>query len=144
MSDGPGFSEAERAAMRQRAEELKASTGVKGAAKRAKEYEACLAAIDALSGADRSIAERLHVVVSEEAPGLAPKTWYGFPSYARDDKVVVFYQPASKFGTRYGSIAFNDDAALDDGEVWPTAFAVLEMTEAAEQRFRALVRKAAG
>ncbi|MFD1720702.1 hypothetical protein [Amnibacterium endophyticum] len=143
MSDG-GFSEQERAAMRQRAEELRSATGVKGAAKRAREYDACLAAIDALGGADRAVAERLHVIVSEEAPQLAPKTWYGFPSYAREDKVVVFFQPASKFGTRYGTVGFSEDAALDDGEMWPTSFAVLEVTAAADQRLRDLVRRAAG
>jgi len=139
-----GFSAQEREAMKQRAAELKEMKGVKGAAKRAKEYDACLEAIDALTGSDRQIAERLHVIVSEEAPGLAPKTWYGFPSYAKDDKVVVFYQPASKFETRYGSIGFNETAALDDGEMWPTSFAVLEMTPAAEKTFRELVRRAAG
>jgi uncharacterized protein YdhG (YjbR/CyaY superfamily) len=145
MSDTKtGFTSAERAAMQQRAEELKATKGVKGAAKRAKEYEACLAAIEGLSGADRQIAERLHVIVAEEAPELAPKTWYGFPSYARDDKVVVFYQPAAKFDTRYGSVGFNEDAALDDGDIWATSFAVLEVTEAVEKKLRALVRKAAG
>ncbi len=139
-----GFSSAERDAMKQRAEELKATKGVKGAAKRAKEYDACLAAIEACTGADRQIAERLHVIVSEEAPELAPKTWYGFPSYARDDKVVVFFQPAAKFGTRYGAIGFNEDAALDDGDIWATSFAVLEVTEAVEKKLRALVRKAVG
>ncbi len=139
-----GFSAQEREAMKQRAAELKEMKGVKGAAKRAKEYDACLEAIDALTGSDRQIAERLHVIVTEEAPGLAPKTWYGFPSYAKDDKVVVFYQPASKFETRYGSIGFNETAALDDGEMWPTSFAVLEMTPAAEKSFRELVRRAAG
>ncbi|QCQ17555.1 hypothetical protein [Microbacterium sp. RG1] len=139
-----GFSAQEREAMKQRAAELKEMKGVKGAAKRAKEYDACLEAIDALTGNDRQIAERLHVIVSEEAPGLAPKTWYGFPSYAKDDKVVVFYQPAAKFETRYGSIGFNETAALDDGEMWPTSFAVLEMTPAAEKTFRELVRRAAG
>ncbi|MDY0828483.1 hypothetical protein SK224_05010 [Microbacterium sp. BG28] len=139
-----GFSAQEREAMKQRAAELKEMKGVKGAAKRAKEYDACLEAIDALTGTDRQIAERLHVIVTEEAPQLAPKTWYGFPSYAKDDKVVVFYQPASKFETRYGSIGFNETAALDDGEMWPTSFAVLEMTPAAEKTFRELVRRAAG
>ena len=139
-----GFSAQERDAMKQRAAELKEMKGVKGAAKRAKEYDACLEAIDALTGSDRQIAERLHVIVTEEAPELAPKTWYGFPSYAKDDKVVVFYQPASKFETRYGSIGFNETAALDDGEMWPTSFAVLEMTPAAEKTFRELVRRAAG
>jgi uncharacterized protein YdhG (YjbR/CyaY superfamily) len=145
MSDTKtGFTSAERAAMKQRAEELKATKGVKGAAKRAKEYEACLAAIDGLSGVDRQIAERLHVIVAEEAPELAAKTWYGFPSYARDDKVVVFYQPAAKFSTRYGTIGFNEDAALDDGDTWATSFAVLQVTDAVEKKLRALVRKAAG
>jgi len=139
-----GFTGAERAAMKQRAEELKATKGVKGAAKRAKEYEACLAAIEGLDGADRQIAERLHVIVAEEAPELLPKTWYGFPSYARDDKVVVFYQPASKFDTRYGTVGFNQDAALDDGDLWATSFAVLSVTDEVEKRLRALVGKAAG
>lgn len=139
-----GFSDAEREAMQQRAAELREAKGVKGAARRAKEYEACIAAIDGLTGADRQIAERLHVIVSEEAPGLHPKTWYGFPSYARDDKVVVFYQPASKFDTRYGSVGFNEDAALDDGDIWATSFAVLEVTPAVEKQLRTLVKRAAG
>lgn len=139
-----GFTDAERDAMKQRAAELKETKGVKGAAKRAKEYEACLAAIEGLSGADRQIAERLHVIVTDEAPGLHPKTWYGFPSYARDDKVVVFYQPAAKFDTRYGSVGFNEDASLDDGEMWATSFAVLSVTDEVERKLRALVRKAAG
>jgi len=142
MSNTSGFSADERAAMAQRAAELKSMKGVKGSAKRAKEYEACLAAIAELSGTDKQIAERLHVVVSEEAPGLDPKTWYGFPSYARDDKVIVFFQPAAKFGTRYGSIGFNEDAALDEGEMWPTSFAILQMTDAAESRIRTLVARA--
>ncbi len=145
MSDTKsGFSSAEREAMRQRAAELKETKGVKGAAKRAKEYDACLAAIEGLTGADRQIAERLHVIVAEEAPDLAPKTWYGFPSYARDDKVVVFYQPAAKFDTRYGTVGFNQDAALDDGDLWATAFAVLSVTDEVEKTLRGLVKKAAG
>lgn len=139
-----GFTSAERDAMKQRAAELKEAKGVKGAAKRAKEYEACLAAIDGLAGADRQVAERLHVIVAEEAPDLAPKTWYGFPSYARDDKVVVFFQPASKFGTRYGTVGFNEEAALDDGQMWATAYAVLSVTDEVEQALRALVKKAVG
>ena len=137
-----GFSDAERAAMQQRAAELREMKGVKGAARRAKEYDACLEVIAALDGADRRIAERLHVIVSEEAPELYAKTWYGFPSYARDDDVVVFYQPASKFGTRYGTVGFNQAAALDDGDMWPTVFAVLELSASAEERVRALVRRA--
>lgn len=144
MSEKSGFSAAERAAMTQRAEELRATTGVKGAAKRAQEYEACLAAIQELTGSDRAIAERLHVIVSEEAPDLDAKTWYGFPSYAREGKVVVFYQPASKFDSRYGTVGFNDIAQLDDGPMWATSFAVIEVTADVEERLRALVRAAAG
>ena len=139
-----GFSAAERAAMKQRAEELAAMKGVKGSAKKAKEYQACIDAIDALSGLDRMIAERFHVVVTEEAPHLDPKTWYGFPSYARDGKVVAFVQPASKFDTRYATIGFNEDATLDDGDMWATTFAVVEWTDTVEQRLRELVQRAAG
>lgn len=139
-----GFSAAERAAMKQRAEELAAMKGVKGSAKKAKEYQACIDAIDALSGLDRMIAERFHVVVTEEAPHLDPKTWYGFPSYARDGKVVAFVQPASKFDTRYATIGFNEDATLDDGDMWATTFAVVEWTDTVEKRLRELVQRAAG
>ena len=129
--------------MAQRAAELKAAKGVKGAAKRARDFDACLQAIASLEGVDRQVAERLHVIVSEEAPQLHPKTWYGFPSYADDeDKVVVFYQPASKFATRYGTIGFNEEANLDEGDAWATSFAVVRMTETVEQQFRTLVRRA--
>lgn len=145
MSDTKsGFSAEERAAMKQRAEELKAMKGVKGAAKKAKEFDACIEAISALDGADRAIAERLHVIVSEEAPHLDPRTWYGFPTYSKDGKNIVFFQPASKFGTRYGSVGFEEHAALDDGAMWPVAFAVTEMTDDVEVRLRDLVRRAAG
>jgi uncharacterized protein YdhG (YjbR/CyaY superfamily) len=140
---GDGFTAAERAAMQQRAEELRAMKGVKGSARKAKEYQACIDAIDALTGLDRTIAERFHVVVSEEAPQLDPKTWYGFPSYARDGKVVTFVQPASKFDARYASIGFNEDANLDDGPMWATSFAVVEWNDAVEMKLRALVSKAA-
>lgn len=137
------FSASERAAMKQRAEELRAAKGVKGAAKKAKELDACVEAIGALDGLDRLIAERFHVVVTEEAPDLDPKTWYGFPSYARDGKVVTFVQPASKFDTRYTSVGFNEDAHLDDGAMWATSFAVVEWTDEVERTLRELVRKAA-
>lgn len=147
MSETPdtpsdGFSDAERAAMRQRADELRALKGVKGAAKRAREYAACLEAIEALPEPDRGLAERYHVIVSEEAPQLHPKTWYGFPSYAVDDQVLTFFQPASKFDTRYATIGFNDVARLDDGPLWPTVYAITEVTAAVELRLRELVRRA--
>ncbi len=142
---GDGFTAAERTAMKQRAAELREQgKGGKGAAKKEREAQACLDAIAALDGADKQVAQRLHAIVTEVAPQLDPKTWYGFPSYARDGKVVVFYQPAAKFGTRYGSIGFNEDARLDDGEFWPTAFAVLEVTGAVEKKLRSLVKRAAG
>lgn len=139
-----GFSKDERDAMKQRAEELRANKGLKGAAKKAKEFEACLEAIDKLSGFDRTLAERYHVVVTEEAPDLDPKTWYGFPSYARDGEVVTFVQPASKFDTRYATVGFNESAKLDDGDVWPTVYAVVEWNDDVEKLFRALVTKAVG
>ena len=142
-SDGAGFSDAEKAAMKQRAEELKAMKGLKGLAKIEKENQACLDAIEALEGTDRIVAERLHVIVLEEAPHLNPKTFYGFPAYAKDGKVVVFWQPASKFTTRYGTVSFDETAQLDDGPMWPVSFAVIEMTDAVEQRIRELVRAAA-
>ncbi len=89
------------------------------------------------------IAERLHVIVSEEAPHLDPKTWYGFPTYAKDGKNIVFYQPSSKFDSRYGTVGFEEYAALDDGGMWPVAYAVIEMTDSVERRLRELVRTAA-
>lgn len=139
------FTEQERAAMKQRAAELRAEAKAgKGSAKKAKEATACLEAIAALSGTDKEIAEQLHAIVTQEAPQLDPKTWYGFPSYARDGKVVVFYQPAPKFDTRYGTIGFEQAAQLDDGSWWPTAYAVLAIDDEVEQALRALVRKAAG
>lgn len=142
---GQEFSAAERAAMKQRAAELRAEAkAAKGAAKREQEAQACADAIAALTGTDREVAERLHEIVTAEAPHLDPKTWYGFPSYARDGKVVVYYQPASKFQTRYGMVSFSEDARLDDGDAWPTSFAVLHVTDAVDTQLRALVRRAAG
>lgn len=140
---GAGFSDEERAAMKQRAEELKAMKGLKGLAKLVKENEACLEAIEKLEGTDRAIAERVHVIVLEEAPHLSPKTFYGFPAYAKDGKVVVFFQPASKFATRYGTVSFDETAQLDNGPMWPVSYAVLEVTPEVEQKLRALVRRAA-
>ncbi|SIR92208.1 hypothetical protein [Microbacterium sp. RURRCA19A] len=138
-----GFSDEERAAMKQRAEELKAMNGLKGAAKLEKENEACLEAIDKLEDVDRAVAERLHMIVLEEASHLTPKTYYGFPAYAKEGKVVVFYQPASKFKTRYGTVSFDDSAQLDDGPMWSVSYAVIEVTPEVEQKIRELVRRAA-
>lgn len=137
-----GFSAEEREAMKQRAEELRASKGLKGAAKLAREVEACVAAIDKLTGVDKEVAVLLNKIVTEEAPDLNPKTMYGFPAYARDGKVVVFYQPASKFKTRYGTVSFDDPANLDDGPMWAVSFAVIEVTDAVEKKVRELVKKA--
>jgi uncharacterized protein YdhG (YjbR/CyaY superfamily) len=142
-SEGAGFTDAEKAAMKQRADELTSMKGLKGLAKIEKENQACLDAIAALEGTDRLIGERVHVIVLEEAPHLNPKTFYGFPAYAKDGKVVVFYQPASKFSTRYGTVSFDETAQLDDGPMWPVSFAVIDMTDAVEQRIRELVRAAA-
>jgi hypothetical protein len=140
---GGGFSAEERAAMRERARELKAEARAKG--DRAAGERAVLAALAALPGSDRALGERLHALVTEEAPGLVPRLWYGMPAWANGDgKVVCFFQAAKKFGTRYAAFAFADAARLDEGGMWPTAFAVMELSAADEGRLRALVRRAAG
>ena len=140
-----GFSAAERAAMAQRADELRAAKGLKGAAKLAKELEACIAAIDALEGTDKAVATALHRIVGEVAPHLEPKTWYGFPSYAdADGKVVVFFKAASKFTSRYATLGFEESAKLDDGDLWVTSFALLALTPETEKTIADYVRKAAG
>ena len=138
-----GFSEAERAAMKAYAAELKASRGA-GAKKKQREFQACLEAIAAMPDTDRQIAERIHLLVTSAAPQLDPKTWYGMPAYARDGKVVCFLQVASKFDSRYATFGFQDAAALDDGNVWPTTFAVSRLTEADEAMLAGLVRRAVG
>jgi len=137
-----GFSADERAAMKQRAEELRTTKGLKGAAKLAKELEACADAIDALEGIDGELARAVHRIVADEAPDLAPKTFYGFPAYAADGKVVIFVQPKSKFDTRYPTVNFDETAHLDDGDMWATSFAVVKVTDAVEKRIRALVAQA--
>lgn len=143
MADtGNGFSAEERAAMKQRAEELRSTKGLKGAARLATELEACAAAIDALSGVDGDLARAVHRIVAEAAPHLAPKTFYGFPAYAADGKVVVFVQPAAKFDTRYPTVNFTEEARLDDGDAWAVSFAVVAVTDAVEKRVRTLVERA--
>lgn len=139
---GAGFSDEEKAAMKQRADELRSTKGLKGAAKLAKELEACMAAIEALEGIDGEVARTVHRIVSEEASDLDPKTFYGFPAYARGGKVVIFVQPKSKFDTRYPTLNFDETATLDDGAMWPTSFAIIEVTPEVERRIRELVRAA--
>lgn len=141
-SDGAGFSDDEKAAMKQRAEELRSTKGLKGAAKLAKEFEACVEVVDGLEGIDGEVARLVHRIVGEEAPQLNPKTFYGFPAYAADGKVVIFVQPKSKFDTRYPTVNFDETATLDDGDMWPTSFAVVKVTDAVGDRIRALVRAA--
>ncbi len=131
-----GFTDEEKAAMRQRAKEQKAAAG------KADEENAALAAIAEMQAPDRAIAERLHTLIKASAPALSPKTWYGMPAYARDGTIVCFFQPASKFKTRYATLGFNDSARLDDGAMWPVAFALKELTAADEARIAALVKKA--
>ena len=141
-----GFSAEERAAMKERAEELRAQKGrVKGAAKAAAELQDVLDAIAKLpDDADRALAERLHVVITEAAPQLAPRTWYGMPAYALDGKVLCFVQPASKFDTRYTTLGFNDTAQLDDGAMWPASFAVTSLGPAEQKTITELVQRAIG
>jgi uncharacterized protein YdhG (YjbR/CyaY superfamily) len=133
-----GFSAEERAAMKERAKELKAE------AERADGESALLAKIAEMKGNDRAMAKRLHAIVKANAPGLSPKTWYGMPAYAKDGKVVCFFRNATKFKERYAMFGFNDSAKLDEGSMWPVAFAVKELTAADEARIGALVKKAVG
>ena len=133
-----GFTPEERAAMKERAQEMKA------AARRGKAdgESDVLAKIAEMPEPDRAMAERLHAIVKASAPALSPKTWYGMPAYAKDGKVVCFFQSAQKFKTRYATFGFSDKANLDEGAMWPTAFALKELTAAEEARIGALVKKA--
>ena len=114
----------------------------KQAAKKTDEESAVLAAIAAMSGPDRAIGERLHAIIKANAPALSPRLWYGMPAYAKVGKVICFFQPAGKFKTRYSTLGFSDKANLDEGAMWPTAFALKGMTAAEEARIAALVRRA--
>lgn len=142
MTKNEGFTEAERAAMKERAAELKAS-GRKGA-KKADEAQACLDKIAEMPDDDRAIAERFHAIVTTHAPMLDAKTWYGMPAYARDGKVVTFLKPSEKFGSRYVTVGFEDAAGLDEGNMWATSYAVTKLTKADEKRLAELVKKAVG
>ena len=129
-----GFTNEERGAMRDRVQELKAD--------KADGESAVLAKIGEMPAPDRALGERLHAIIKASAPALSPKLWYGMPAYAKDGKVVCFFQPAHKFKTRYATFGFNDSANLDEGALWPVAFAVKELTAAEEARIGELVKKA--
>lgn len=138
-----GFTEEERAAMKERAKELKAEARM--AKDRAAGESALLEKIAEMPEPERAMAERLHALITASAPALMPKTWYGMPAYANGDgKVVCFFQSAQKFDSRYATLGFNDVANLDDGAMWPTAFALIELTAAEEAKISALVKKAVG
>jgi uncharacterized protein YdhG (YjbR/CyaY superfamily) len=136
-----GFSAEERAAMKQRAAELRAE-GKKGA-KKADGLQALLDALAKMAPEDRALGERVHVTVTSTAPDLAPKTWYGMPAYANEDgKAVIFFQDSGKFGYRYCTLGFQDSANLDDGDLWPSSYALQAWTPAVEKKIVALVKKA--
>jgi uncharacterized protein YdhG (YjbR/CyaY superfamily) len=137
-----GFTAEERAAMRERAQELKAEARRGPRADKADGEGAVLAKIAEMRGSDREMAERLHAIIKASAPALLPKTWYGMPAYAKGGKVVCFFQSAEKFKSRYATFGFNDEATLDEGAMWPTSFALKELTAAEEKRIAALVKKA--
>jgi uncharacterized protein YdhG (YjbR/CyaY superfamily) len=136
-----GFTAEEKAAMKARAQELKAEE--RASKDRAAGESAVFEAIAAMQEPDRAMAKRLHAIIKDSAPDLWPKTWYGMPAYARDGKVVCFFQSAQKFNARYATFGFNDTANLDEGEMWPVAFALKELTAAAEAKISALVKRAA-
>jgi uncharacterized protein YdhG (YjbR/CyaY superfamily) len=137
-----GFTDEERVAMRERAQELKAATRRGSRAADGDEEAAVLAKIAEMPERDRAMAERLHAVVKASAPGISPRTWYGMPAYAMGGKVVCFFQSAQKFKTRYATFGFSDKAKLDEGAMWPTSFALKELTAADEARIGALVKRA--
>lgn len=141
----PGFSEEERAAARERVEELKAAARRGPRGDKADGESAVLAKIAAMSVSDRSLGERLHAIVKASAPLLSPKTWYGMPAYANQDgQVVCFFQDSRKFKTRYATLGFSDKAKLDQGHMWPTSYALTELTADDEAKIAALVKKAVG
>ena len=127
-----GFTDEERGAMKDRIQELKGADG----------ESAVLAKIAAMPEPDRTMGKRLHAIIKASAPALSPRTWYGMPAYAKDDKVVCFFQPAAKFKTRYATLGFSDKANLDEGAMWPTVFALKGLTAAEEAKIAALVKKA--
>ena len=140
-TSGEGFTAEEKAAVQARAQELKAEA--RASKNREEGDQAVCMAIAQMKESDRTIAERLHEIIKDSAPDLMPKTWYGMPAYAnKDGKVICFYQAASKFNTRYATFGFSDVANLDEGAIWPTAFALMELTAAEEAKITALVKQA--
>ena len=135
-----GFSADERAAMKARAQELKAEARMNK--NREEGEKAVFAAIAEMTEKDRSMAQRLHEIITATVPALMPKTWYGMPAYARDGKVVCFFTAASKFNTRYATLGFNEEANLDEGNMWAASFALIKLTPAEEEKIIALVKKA--
>ena len=131
-----GFTDEERAAMKERARELKAAAG------KADGERDVLAKIAEMPEAERAMAQRLHEIIKASAPDLAPKTWYGMPAYAKDGKVICFFQSAQKFNTRYASLGFSDAAKLDDGDLWPVAYALKTLTAAVEAKISTMVKRA--
>ena len=138
-----GWTDEERAAMKEHAAEIKRAGG-KGAAKAADEAQACLDKIAEMGDEDRALAERIHAIVTETAPELTVRTYYGMPAYARDGKVLCWFKAAAKFKTRYATMGFSDAALLDDGNLWATEYAVVALTAAEEKKITALVKKAVG
>ncbi len=139
-----GFTDEERSAMKERAREMKAEARRGPRADKADGESVVLAKIAEMPEPDRAMATRLHAIITASAPALSPKTWYGMPAYAKDGKVVCFFQSAQKFKSRYATLGFNDEAKLDEGAMWPTSFALKELTAAEEAKIAALVKKAAG
>jgi uncharacterized protein YdhG (YjbR/CyaY superfamily) len=137
-----GFSDEERAAMKERAKELKAAARRGPRAGKADGERAVLAKLAERPEPDRAMGERLHAIITATAPALSPKTWYGMPAYAKDGKVVCYFTPASKFKERYATFGFNETANLDEGAMWPTSFALTKLTAAEEAKIGALVKKA--
>lgn len=145
-SSAPGFSDDEKAAMKERAAETRrAAKNDRGAKAKAADAQACADKISSMEPADRKLAEKFHAIVSATAPGLSAKTWYGMPAYVNDDgKVVVFFKDAAKFKSRYCTLGFEDAAQVDDGSMWPTSYALTAIGAAEEKAITALVKKAAG
>ena len=137
-----GFTDEERAAMKEYVQEMKASAQRGPRAEKADGERALLAKIAEMQEPDRAMAKRLHAIIKTSAPALSPRTWYGMPAYAKDGEVVCFFQPAQKFKTRYATLGFSAQANLDEGAMWPTAYALQELTPAEEARIVALVKKA--